>query len=68
MDYVACDFCGKKFKRKRSQIKLAIKHYCSPACSGKGKRNGGISIFLEINTRIGLREKLYEKLYIEEFC
>ncbi len=40
MDNVICNFCEKEFKRKRSQIKLAVKHYCSITCSEKGRRNG----------------------------
>ncbi|MEI8123758.1 MAG: HNH endonuclease signature motif containing protein [bacterium] len=40
MENVICDFCGKKFKRKRSQIKLAIKHFCSAYCSDQGRRRG----------------------------
>jgi hypothetical protein len=40
MENVICDSCGKKFKRKRSQIKLALKHYCSIHCSEQGRRRG----------------------------
>ncbi len=35
-----CEVCGKKFLRKKSQIKLAIKHYCSLVCAEKGRRKG----------------------------
>lgn len=40
MEYVVCDFCGKKFERKKSQIKLAVKHYCSIQCSEQGRKKG----------------------------
>jgi len=40
MEWVICDSCGKKFKRKRSQIKLAVKHYCSISCAEKGRIKG----------------------------
>lgn len=40
MDLVICNSCGKKFKRKKSQIKLAVKHYCSISCSEQGRRKG----------------------------
>ena len=40
MDTVTCAFCQKQFTKKRSQIKLSIKHYCSIACSEKGRRMG----------------------------
>jgi hypothetical protein len=42
MEDIICEICGKKFKRKKSQIKLATKHYCSIRCSEKGRRRGKI--------------------------
>jgi hypothetical protein len=35
-----CEICNKEFPRKKSQIKLALKHYCSRFCAGKGRKNG----------------------------
>jgi hypothetical protein len=43
MEYAICDFCGKKFKRKKSQLKLSIKHFCSAYCSDQGRRKGKIT-------------------------
>ncbi len=40
MDEVLCNFCGKKHKRKKSQLRLSKKHYCSGDCSSKARRNG----------------------------
>ena len=42
MENVICDFCGKKFRRKRSQIKLAIKHFCCLRCSEQGRKRGRV--------------------------
>lgn len=42
MEQVICDFCGKKFKRKKSQLKLSKKHFCSAYCSDQGRRSGKI--------------------------
>ncbi len=42
MEDIICEICGKKSKRKRSQIKLAAKHYCSRFCSEKGRKKGKI--------------------------
>ena len=40
--YVVCDNCGKEFNKKPSHIAKTVgdKHYCSIACSSKGKTNG----------------------------
>jgi len=40
MEYTICDFCGKKFKRKKSQLELSIKHYCSVNCQTQGRKKG----------------------------
>lgn len=40
MENVICDFCRQKFKKKKSQLKLSIKHYCSIHCSEQGRRKG----------------------------
>ena len=40
MEWVICDSCGKDFLRKKSQIKLAVKHYCSISCAEQGTRKG----------------------------
>ncbi|KKQ77732.1 MAG: hypothetical protein UT00_C0006G0034 [Parcubacteria group bacterium GW2011_GWA1_38_7] len=40
MEYVICDFCDKGFKRKKSQIKLAVRHYCSIRCSEQARKKG----------------------------
>ena len=40
MEHALCDSCGRKLIRKKSQIKLAIKHYCSRRCAEKGRRKG----------------------------
>lgn len=42
MEWATCDSCGKEFKRKKSQLKLAIKHYCSIRCSEQGRKKGKI--------------------------
>lgn len=42
MDNIVCHSCGKNFKRKKSQVKLAIKHYCSIYCSEQGRRKGAM--------------------------
>lgn len=42
MENVICEICKKKFKRKRSQILLAKKHYCSVICQTIGRRKGKI--------------------------
>ncbi|NQV88548.1 MAG: HNH endonuclease [Parcubacteria group bacterium] len=40
MKNVVCNICGKKFRRKKSQLKLSLKHYCSINCSEQGRRKG----------------------------
>jgi hypothetical protein len=40
MENVICNFCGKEFKKKKSQINLSSKHYCSRVCSEKGRKRG----------------------------
>lgn len=42
MKDVVCSFCNRKFKRKESQIKSAIRHYCSVYCSEQGRKRGKI--------------------------
>ena len=40
MKEITCDFCNKKFKRKKSQLKLSVKHYCSVNCQTQGRKKG----------------------------
>ena len=40
MENVACNFCNKEFKKKKSQISLSLKNYCSRICSEKGRKKG----------------------------
>ena len=42
MEEIICDNCGKEFRRKKSQLKLAVKHYCSISCMRMGSRKGKI--------------------------
>lgn len=42
MDNAICNFCGKKFKRKKSQLKLSKKHFCSTDCQIEGRKRGKI--------------------------
>lgn len=40
MKWAICDICGKEFLRKKSQLKLSLKHYCSRQCSEQGRKKG----------------------------
>jgi hypothetical protein len=40
MDNVICNFCNKEFRKKKSQIFLSQKHYCSKICLEKSKKKG----------------------------
>ncbi|MFA6274253.1 MAG: HNH endonuclease [Candidatus Paceibacterota bacterium] len=40
MEDAICGFCCKKFKRKKSQLKLSEKHYCSIVCQKEGRKKG----------------------------
>jgi hypothetical protein len=40
MENIICDFCSREFKKKKSQLKLSAKHYCSIHCSEQGRRKG----------------------------
>lgn len=42
MDKIKCELCGKDFRRKKSQILLAKKHYCSIECQNLGRKKGKI--------------------------
>jgi hypothetical protein len=42
MENIRCDVCKKEFERKRSQVLLAKKHYCSVACQNIAKTKGKI--------------------------
>ncbi len=42
MDHIQCNFCKKLFYRKRSQVLLAKKHYCSVTCQNDDKKKGQI--------------------------
>ena len=42
MESVFCDYCNREFKRKKSQLKLAVKHYCSMNCARQGSRKGKV--------------------------
>ncbi|MCX6712527.1 MAG: HNH endonuclease [Candidatus Vogelbacteria bacterium] len=42
MPTIVCKYCGKEFKRKPSQIKLAREHFCSTFCQHQAKRAGEI--------------------------
>ena len=42
MDSIKCELCGKEFKRKRSQILIAKRHYCSIKCQNLDKKKGKI--------------------------
>lgn len=42
MQDIRCDLCKKEFKRKKSQVLLAKKHYCSIRCQNIDKRKGKI--------------------------
>jgi 5-methylcytosine-specific restriction endonuclease McrA len=44
METVACDFCGKKFTRKKSQLRLVAKHYCSVQCRYEARKSGRIIV------------------------
>lgn len=39
---IKCELCGKEFKRKKSQVLLAKKHYCSIRCQNLDKKKGAI--------------------------
>lgn len=38
LSVVTCDYCGKRFERKPSQVALAKRHFCSRQCRAKGMR------------------------------
>ena len=40
MKALTCDYCGKKFYRKFSQIMIAKKHYCSSECQHADRKKG----------------------------
>lgn len=40
MSIITCKHCGKEFKRKPSQIRLAREHFCSTNCQHKASRSG----------------------------
>ncbi len=42
METVFCDYCRRSFKRKKSQIKKARKHYCSNQCRYLARKKGNI--------------------------
>ncbi len=42
MDDVRCEVCKKQFKRKKSQVLLAKKHYCSVECQNLDRKKGKI--------------------------
>jgi hypothetical protein len=39
---IKCDFCGKTFYQKRSQVKRSKKHYCSFTCRCNGQKSDPI--------------------------
>jgi hypothetical protein len=56
MKWASCDCCGKEFRRKKSQLKLAVKHYCSIACAEQGRRKG------KMVECFGCKELVYKSL------
>ena len=42
MDNIQCELCRKWFDRKRSQVLLARRHYCSVKCQNLDKKKGDI--------------------------
>ena len=42
MENVICELCRKNFKRKRSQVLLAKRHYCSIKCQNLDRKKGQI--------------------------
>ncbi len=42
MQTIFCDYCRKSFKRKKSQIEKAKKHFCSNQCRYLGRKKGKV--------------------------
>ena len=42
MENTRCEVCGKEFRRKKSQILLAKRHYCSIKCQYSDRKKGKI--------------------------
>ena len=53
---VSCDFCGKKFLKKPSQIKISRKNFCSRECQSSNRKSGEVVLcFL-------CKKKVYKQL------
>jgi len=73
MEWAVCDTCNKKFKRKKSQIKLAVKHYCSISCMRLGSRKGKTVECFECKRPIyrslkSLKESISKNYFCSKTC
>jgi len=57
MENIKCDLCKNEFRRKRSQILLAKKHYCSTKCHNLDKRKGKIIVCFVCKRKVYKKNK-----------
>ncbi len=67
MEEVLCGNCKSSFLKKRSQVLRSNKHFCSSACSAKGRRDGKVIKCHRCGTK-SYKQAHDLKKYEKHFC